>query len=212
LKKSEVRWSIAAPPKPQAPMSAIRKALVQWLKTEFKVDVTYGTKKYNTITGGDEVFGGKSSKAGYSNCLALPGIMTLEIGKRKGLKGKELERWGRPLSLAGTKAVRDKGKKKHAWKPAPQHPKGPIPGDIFALLAKGTKNHDTDNIGHVGVFLEYKSDGKWLTADFGQGEDGYTGRLLSRDFVDGMLNSPGTKKPPRVLAGWVDIDKYFGLK
>ncbi len=212
LKQREIQWTLVTPPPNQSKqLSPRRQKLVTWLNTEFKSDVNYGTTKYNDLTGGESGLGGKSSKPGYTNCLILPGIVSAEIAKEKGHTGKKLLPWLKKNSLTGTYQVRDRGRKLGAWISAADSKKRPIPGDIFALLKKGATHHETDGIGHVGVFLEYVSDTKWKTADFGQGDSGYTGRTLIRDYdpTTGKLTSPKTAKPPRVLAGWVDLDLYF---
>jgi hypothetical protein len=91
----------------------------------------------------------------------------------------------------------------------------PLPGDLYGLAKLGDSKK---GIVHVGVIVDPRPrpDNVWVTADAGQGEDTahQQARYCKRKYnpQDFSLSDPTnldytTKNPPRVIAGWVDIDK-----
>jgi hypothetical protein len=157
-----------------------------------------------------------------TSCGSLPqfvsaflGAEPLKNGKKTGIEA--YNNYMKKRSLSGTKAIRDKGLQFGAWVEA-DLVKRPKPGDIYGLLDRDKtgqplRDKKNDYIGHVGVILD-ATGSVWRTADLGQG-DGYAAKIdVMRPYkaevgeLYGEVRHGGVS-PYRVVAGWVDIDKYF---
>lgn len=216
FKDGKISWSInvaaatttnAQTPGTQATeLSPRRVRLLQVIKEV--IPCTYADGKFDRITGKMR----KDSKgvgAGYTTCGSLPGFVSSELGAA-GLKGKAWESYMQKRSLNGTNAVRIKGIKFNAWVEA-DLVKRPLPGDVYALLNNGKSDRLNDGISHVGVIIDSSGD-VWKTADMGQG-GGWDGKFVERPYKvkEGELFGETIQGGGyRTLAGWVDIDKYFG--
>lgn len=157
-----------------------------------------------------------------TSCGSLPGFVSaylgaepLKNGKKSGLDA--YNEYMKKRSLNGTNKVREQGNKFGAWVEG-GGPTRPKKGDIYALLdrdAQGQPYTDkkTSSIGHVGVILDATGD-YWMTADLGQG-NGFEGKFDIRRHYDKDKNMlygevhQGGVSPYRVVAGWVDIERYF---
>ena len=212
FKDARVNWSInpvtasTASPK-SVELSPRRVRLLQVLNQV--LPCTYASAKFDKITGKLR----KDSPgvgAGYTTCGSLPGFVTSELGAGH-LKGDAWQKYMQKRSLNGTNAVRIKGIQHGAWVEA-DLVKRPLPGDIYALLNNGKSNRATDGISHVGVIMDASGD-VWKTADMGQG-GGWEGKInVERPYKakEGELFGETIQGGGyRILAGWVDIDKYFG--
>ena len=153
----------------------------------------------------------KGTAGKYTSCGSLPGFVSKQVAASKRLKGKDFENWMNKYSLNGTNKVRDLGKQYGCWVEASSDKK-PKPGDIYALLNNGATNKATDGISHVGVFDSERGK-NWRTLDLGQ-HGGFDGDINMREYkpatteLSGEINQGGGF---RVLAGWVDLEKYFAL-
>jgi hypothetical protein len=182
-------------------LSALRKQILATLRQV--LPCTYMDKNYQKIAPGLTKQGGS-----YTTCGSLPGFVTSELGGKP--KGKGYDNYMKVRSLNGTFGVRTKGIKYNSWVQA-EPGKRPKPGDIYALLTPGKTDKLNDGISHVGVIMNSTGE-VWKTADMGQG-GGYDGKIdVQRPYKEatcelaGEINQGGGY---RVLAGWVDIDKYF---
>jgi hypothetical protein len=151
----------------------------------------------------------KAAAGKYTSCGSLPGFVSKQVAASKGLKGKAFENWMNKNSLNGTNRVRDLGMALGCWQEASPDKK-PKPGDIYALLNHGATNKKTDGISHVGVFDSVQGT-KWKTLDLGQ-HGGFDGDINLREYKAATTELYGETNQGggfRVLAGWVDLEKYF---
>ena len=151
----------------------------------------------------------KAAAGKYTSCGSLPGFVSKQVAASKGLKGKAFENWMNKNSLNGTNRVRDLGMALGCWQEASSDKK-PKPGDIYALLNHGATNKKTDGISHVGVFDSVQGT-KWKTLDLGQ-HGGFDGDINLREYKAATTELYGETNQGggfRVLAGWVDLEKYF---
>lgn len=199
-------WAIEPSPsvKTAPAMSDRRIALLKELQS--LMPCAYPDQKFAKVAMGLTPQGG-----GYTSCGSLPGYVSWFLGAMP-LPFSKREAYILKYSLNGTNLVRIKGKKYGAWETGGQD-KRPKPGDIYALLNYGKTDVDLDGISHVGVIVECSGD-TWLTCDLGQGAGGFEGKYdITRPYKSasnelfGETNQGGGY---RVLAGWVDIDRYFG--
>jgi len=153
-----------------------------------------------------------TSTAGkYTSCGSLPGFVSKQVAASKGLKGTAFNNWMTKYSLNGTNKVRELGMANGCWVEASSDKK-PKPGDIYALLNYGVSNKATDGISHVGVFDSVHGS-QWRTLDLGQ-HGGFDGDINMREYKPGTTELYGESNQGggfRVLAGWVDLEKYFNL-
>ena len=229
LQDAAIDWTVDysfTPPPSAPPTAGIREKLIARLREllpcslagkaqEPKDPRRKGVTKWDSISGSLEKFAGTS-------CGSLPQFVTMFLGaeplrKGKGSDAKAMEDYMKVRSLSGTNAVRTKGLKYGAWVDAAPGLR-PKMGDIYALLGRNDAGdrltkRDTDGIAHVGVILTAQGT-NWTTADLGQG-DGFAGKIdVARPYIEdgGLLYGEvkqGGKDHYRVLAGWVDIDRYF---
>lgn len=151
----------------------------------------------------------KAAAGKYTSCGSLPGFVSKQVAASKGLKGKAFENWMNKYSLNGTNRVREIGVAHGCWVEASSDKK-PKPGDIYALLNHGATNKMSDGISHVGVFDSVQG-GKWKTLDLGQ-HGGFDGDINLREYKAATTELYGETNQGggfRVLAGWVDLEKYF---
>ena len=151
----------------------------------------------------------KAAAGKYTSCGSLPGFVSKQVAASKGLKGKAFENWMNKNSLNGTNRVRDLGMALGCWQEASPDKK-PKPGDIYALLNHGATNKKSDGISHVGVFDSVQGT-KWKTLDLGQ-HGGFDGDINLREYKAATTELYGETNQGggfRVLAGWVDLEKYF---
>jgi hypothetical protein len=133
---------------------------------------------------------------GYTTCGSLPMYVARML---------------KDMSIGGTNGVRTAGIKKNAWVVADGE-KRPRPGDLYALLNKGDSDRLNSGISHVGVIIDASGD-QWKTADAGQG-DGWAADYVTRKYdaeagtLTGEIVTGANVRPPRVLAGWIDLDEY----
>lgn len=214
-RRQELGWSVQTLIPPGGPLTALRQAIVKQLKQKFApgVVITPGKPEFFELTGN------MSPPKSGTNCYALGTGLARLAGQHKGKKANstELTQFIGRFSLASTSGLQRKAKN-NSWTDA-NGSQLPRPGDFFALLSPGLANTPENRrkgseYAHVGVLLAYQNQGKiWITADFGQLQSpgGYGTRRV-RTYYPGSnkLSSPGTGYPPRVVAGWVNIDKHFG--
>ncbi|MHB8770673.1 MAG: hemopexin repeat-containing protein [Syntrophales bacterium] len=133
---------------------------------------------------------------GYTTCGSLPQYIASQLKDQR---------------IRGTNGVRIAGKEKGAWVVA-DGTNRPLPGDIYALLNKNETDVMNGGIAHVGVIVDASGD-EWTTADAGQG-DGWAADYVTRKYdpqantLTGEIVKSGGARPPRVLAGWIDLDAY----
>jgi hypothetical protein len=220
-KNGKVQWStegLAGVVGQTQPLSDLRTRLLKRIKELMPAKLGGSPKEqanWKIIADNVQRFSGTSCGSLPQFVSAFLGADPLKNGKRTGLQAYEAYMAKR--SLSGTKAIRDKGVKYGAWVEADLI-KRPKPGDIYGLLdrdEKGQPRRDKKNdyIGHVGVILD-ASGSVWSTADLGQG-DGFEAKYdVKRPYkadvgeLYGEVRQGGIS-PYRVVAGWLDIDKYF---
>jgi hypothetical protein len=209
FKDGKISWSTNFAPAAESAeaqeLSPLRIKLIKLLNEV--LPCVYESAKYDRITGKLR----KNSPgvgAGYTTCGSLPGFVSSELGGKP--LGKGWEAYMKKKSLNGTNLVRTRGIQYNAWVEADLI-KRPKPGDIYALLDKNLTDRLKDGIAHVGVIMD-SSGSVWKTADMGQG-GGFDGKInVERPYnategkLFGETNQGGGY---RMLAGWVDIDKYF---
>jgi len=207
FRKGRIEWNAELPAMPDV-LSSNRRKVLRWMRQY--IPCTYNSESFKKLTGGltkDNPEVKRVEKAGrtYTTCGSLPGFVSAQLLRHLS-KGKK----SHPKSLNGTNILPIRGRKHGAWIVADKK-KRPLPGDLYALCSGSTPN---DSIQHVGVIIH--SVGKyWKTADLGQG-NGWSGQFVIREYdeergtLTGEAIGKGNKRPPRVLAGWVDLDKYFG--
>lgn len=156
---------------------------------------TYGEKKFTELTFG-LTKDNPNVTSGYSTCGELATYVARKL--------KDQQRWG-------TFGVRNNAQKTGAWVEADGE-RRPLPGDIYVLLSQGVTDRAKGNIAHVGFIVDASGD-EWKTADAGQGDGwaaGYVNRHYDADagtLSGENLHSAGAR-PPRLLAGWLDLDAY----
>ena len=151
----------------------------------------------------------KGAAGKYTSCGSLPGFVSKQVASSKGLKGTAFNNWMTKFSLNGTNRVRDLGITLGCWVEASSEKK-PKPGDIYALLNHGATDKRADGISHVGVFDSVQGS-QWKTLDLGQ-HGGFDGDINLREYKPGSTELYGESNQGggfRVLAGWVDLEKYF---
>ncbi|MEO5860240.1 MAG: hypothetical protein ABIR33_14985 [Pyrinomonadaceae bacterium] len=147
----------------------------------------------------------------YTSCGSLPGFVSKQVAASKGLKSQSFNNWMNKYSLNGTNKVRELGVITGCWVESSSDKK-PQPGDIYALLNHGMSNKKTDGISHVGVFDSVQGN-QWKTLDLGQ-HGGFDGDVNMREYRAATTELYGESNQGggfRVLAGWVDLEKYFTL-
>lgn len=145
----------------------------------------------------------------YTTCGSLPGFISQQVALSKGLKGQKYVDWVKKNSLNGTNRVRDLGKALGCWIESDPKKK-PKPGDIYALLDRGTTDKSNSGISHVGVF-EKEVGNSWVTFDLGQA-GGFDGSKNTREYKPATCELYGETNQGggfRTVAGWVDLEKYF---
>jgi hypothetical protein len=223
FKDGKISWSIdatanAAAQQQVVPASDIRTKLIKRLRELLPCKLG-GTPKeqkdWDTITS-------YLTKVAGTSCGSLPQFVSAYLGAEPLKNGKPsgnaaYAEYMKKRSLSGTKAIRDRGNQFGAWIEADLI-KRPKMGDIYGLLDRDKNGQPltdkkNDYIGHVGVILD-ASGPVWTTADLGQG-NGWEGKIdVVRPYkadigqLYGEVRQGGVS-PYRVLAGWVDIDKYF---
>lgn len=153
----------------------------------------------------------KAAPGKYTSCGSLPGFVSKQVASSKGLKGTAFNNWMTKYSLNGTNKVRDLGTAHGCWVEASAD-KQPKPGDIYALLNHGATNKKSDGISHVGVFDSVVGN-KWKTLDLGQ-HGGFDGDIVFREYKAATTELYGETNQGggfRVLAGWVDLERYFSV-
>ena len=184
------------------PITAVRQRLLDDLQKV--LPCSYMDQNYIKITGGLTKQGG-----GYTTCGSLPGYVSSQLWRYKTGKMADMPTLTR-ITLNGTNNVRIKGNKFASWIEANLTDR-PKSGDVYALLDYGKTDKKVDVIGHVGV-IQSSTGNTWKTADLGQG-DGYSGkRDVERDYKSASGELYGEHNQGggyRVLAGWVDLDKYY---
>lgn len=151
----------------------------------------------------------KTEHPGYTSCGSLPGFVAQQVALSKGHMGDAQKKWVEKYGLEGTKRVRDQGRAFNCWVEAASD-KRPKPGDVYALLDYGATDKKAGGISHVGVF-EKESGNQWTTLDLGQG-GGFDGKRNTREYRPGPCELTGEINQGggfRVVAGWVDLEKYF---
>jgi hypothetical protein len=153
-----------------------------------------------------------------TTCGSLPGYVAKQLGVPT-----ELMRDG--IASCGLNSVRTAARKQQSWTPnspflqalagsAGQAGQRPSPGDIYALC----ETHNPDSIlVHIGIIVSPgngPADTIWWTADAGQGAwPNQECRLVQRQYEATACmmtgeSTTGQVRNKRMLAGWVDIDKY----
>ncbi len=222
LRDGTVAWSIdlaatlAAPPAPAAApapklLSAFRLHLLQQLKQ--LLPAPYLSANCDVLTSkmrrSDPAIAGATGN--YTSCGSMPGFVTSEMGKFKGLKGKAHENYMKTYSLNGTNIIRIKGLRYNCWR-INDLVERPIPGDIYGLLVPKATDKEKALFSHVGV-IEDCSGNPWKTMDLGQGT-GFDGKRVDRDYkadVGELYGETNQGGGYRVLAGWVNVDDYLKL-
>ncbi|HBR56394.1 MAG TPA: hypothetical protein DEA22_02815 [Blastocatellia bacterium] len=203
--------SLYAKPKTQAPLSPFREHLLNRINQ--LLPAPYLSANYDILTGKlrrDDP-GVKGSTGVYTSCGSMPGFVTGEIARYRGYKGHAYETYINKYSLNGTNIVRIKGLRYNCWTESDSSIR-PKPGDVYALLNHGATDKKAAGISHVGV-IEDSSGDIWKTMDLGQGT-GFDGKKVERPYKNDSTELFGETLQGggyRVLAGWVDIDKYFEL-
>lgn len=155
----------------------------------------YGQQKFIKLTFG-LTKDNPNVTPGYTTCGSLP---------------MYIARMLKDQVITGTNGVRTAGVKKNAWVVA-DGVKRPQPGDLYALLNQGETDRVNGGVAHVGVILDATGN-HWKTADAGQG-DGWAADYVTREYdaqagtLTGEVVKATGARPPRVLAGWIDLDKY----
>lgn len=153
----------------------------------------------------------KGSTGVYTSCGSMPGFVTGEMARLKGYKGQAYETYINRYSLNGTNIVRIKGVRYNCWVENDGTIR-PKPGDVYALLNHGATDKKNAGISHVGVIEDCSGD-VWKTMDLGQGT-GFDGNKVERPYKQESCELFGETLQGggyRVLAGWVDVDKYLQL-
>jgi hypothetical protein len=215
LKDSVAKWTLDVGPAGKVsmvmhkPLPFTRNAYIQRLNMLFPA--TYKSLNNDLLTNKlrKEDKAVVNSPGKYTSCGSLPGFITQQVALSKGLKGPKYDEWVKKNSLNGTNRVRDMGLKLGCWvESAPE--KKPKPGDIYALLDRGTSDKKVSGISHVGVF-ECEIGNKWSTFDLGQ-SGGFDGSKNLRDYKSATCELWGETNQGggyRVVAGWVDLERYF---
>lgn len=182
-------------PTPSSPDLSPRRTYVLDVLLPQVLPSSYGQQKFTKLTFG-LTKDNPNVTPGYTTCGSLP---------------MYIARMLKDNVLGGTNGLRTGGIKKNAWVVA-DGVKRPRPGDLYALLNKGENDKMNGGIAHVGVIIDAAGD-QWKTADAGQG-DGWAADYVTRQYDEatGMLSgeilNAGGARPPRVLAGWIDLDVY----
>jgi hypothetical protein len=199
-------FAIARSPLPFTRVSYIER--LRWL-----MPAPYGSSNNDLLTDklrkDDPKVTGAAGK--YTSCGSLPGFVSKQVAASKRLKGTAFDNWMTKYSLNGTNRVRDLGMALGCWVESSSDKK-PKPGDIYALLNHGASNKKTDGISHVGVFDSVQGT-KWKTLDLGQ-HGGFDGDINLREYKPTTTELYGESNQGggfRVLAGWVDLEKYFNV-
>ena len=153
----------------------------------------------------------KKDHPGYTSCGSLPGFVSAQVALSKGHLNDAQKKWVEKYGLEGTNRVRDQGRAHGCWVEAATDKK-PKPGDVYALLNYGVTDKLGGGISHVGVF-EKEVGTQWTTFDLGQG-GGFDGKKNTREYRPGPCELTGEINQGggfRVVAGWVDLEKYFKI-
>lgn len=192
-------------------MTAFRRHLIDRLKG--LLPAPYNTPNNQVLAPGLNRETLREKTPGYTNCGSLPGFVTAEMARFRNLN---VENYLKNYFLNGTNLVRRRGQQYHSWveNDKPDGSKKPSPGDIYALLNRGSTDKQSAGISHVGVIQDTNGT-HWKTMDLGQGVGGFDGRKdVEREYkpetfeLSGEANQGGGF---RVLAGWVDVDKYLAI-
>ena len=194
-----------------SPLPFSRGAYVQ--RINWMLPAPYASVNYNLVTDNLDRNDKRvtSTPGKYTTCGSLPGFVSKQVAFSKRLKGKAFENWMKKYSLNGTNQVRDIGNKYGCWVESASNIK-PKPGDVYVLLDHGATDKKKSGISHVGVF-DSEVGNKWKTLDFGQ-HGGFDGDFNFREYKPGTTELYGESNQGggyRVLAGWVDLERYFGL-
>lgn len=155
----------------------------------------YGEAKFTKLTFG-LTKDNPNVTPGYTTCGSLPMYIARMLNDKV---------------ISGTNGLRTAGQSKNAWIIADGSAR-PRPGDLYALLNQGVTDVIDGGIAHVGVIVDASED-IWKTADAGQG-DGWAADYVSRAYgaqavtLSGEVVKTTGARPPRTLAGWIDIDLY----
>lgn len=215
LRNQRIGWTVRPYRVPaNGPLSALRTSVVSELKKKFAPGTVIqpGHSEFFELTATL-----KPPGAG-TNCYALGAGLARLAGRFRGVPDntQKMTAFIGKYSLSATSGLPTRVKN-GAWTDAAGRHL-PKPGDFFALLTPGLGNtpenrRKSHEYAHVGVLLAYRNHGTtWITADFGQIQSpgGYGTRRVRTWFpASNTLSSPGSGYPPRVVAGWVDIDKHF---
>jgi hypothetical protein len=153
-----------------------------------------------------------------TSCGALPGLVANELGLaanivREGMGGKGLNSV-RAAAIRQGAWIQNSGLIQMLAASSGLTGLRPLPGDIYGLCA----THDPNSIlVHVGIIVRpgtTPNDPIWWTADAGQGTwPDQACILVQRNYevASAMLtgeSTTGLVRNKKMLAGWVDIDKY----
>lgn len=153
-----------------------------------------------------------------TNCYVLGSGLAKQVAEYKepDIHPNSLTAYVNEMGLGATTGM-PKRAKNGAWTDAKRENLPPRPGDFFALLKENTENNKDNrslhqNITHVGAILKIESPTLWRTADFGQSGKPGVGKIRRREYdpKTNMLSSPESTYDPRLLSGWVDLDKHIG--
>lgn len=211
LKNSRCPWRITIPV--ERPISALRKHVVMKLEEAFKKQpIQFNDDTYQWL------IGPVPNATTGTNCYVLGSGIAKQVAefKGRGTNPNELTAYVKRMTLGATTGLPDRAKN-GSWTDATGKNLPPRPGDFFALLKENTENNDInrsihDNITHVGAILKIETPTQWRTADFGQAGKPGVGKIRTRTYdpKTNMLTSPESVYGPRLLSGWVDLDKHFG--
>ncbi len=156
----------------------------------------YPEPKFQQLTGGVNL-SDPNLPPHYTTCGCLPSYVARNLGGR-GM-----------IQAGGLDGLRTAAKKQDAWVVAELGLR-PKPGDLYGLCNGANPN---SLIVHVGVIVDASGE-IWKTADAGQGQlPDQRANYVNRQYnpqtgtLSGEVTNSGNR-PPRLVAGWVDIDKY----
>lgn len=150
----------------------------------------YPEPKFQQLTGGVN-HSDPNLPPHYTTCGCLPSYVARALG------GHGM------IQSGGLDGLRTAAKKQDAWVVAELGLR-PKPGDLYGLCNGA---NPSSLIVHVGVIVDASGE-IWKTADAGQRAN-YVNRQYNPQTgtLSGEVSNSGNR-PPRLVAGWVDIDKY----